>query len=678
MKKKLLLGAVLCSSLLSAQYYYVPSVGFGNPGTLNTDAEYPVGGGLATSWTNIQSSSTTAVWSPNQTIPFTFNFNGSPFTQYKVSTSGVLTFDIAATTAPSSTNTNLPSVDIPDNSIAIWGLAGTGSNDIIVTKTFGTAGSRQHWIMFSSYSAPGQPGWNYWSIVLEEGTNRIYLVDQRNNNPANGLTLGVQINSTTAYEVAGSPNIDCNNTSSLPDQSDNTYFEFIYGTRPDYDMAGTSIDIDDFLILNNGPFTIKGDFINNGAMAVTSCDLNYSVNGGSIVTASLSGLSIASGATATLTHTTDWAPIATGSYNIALWSSNINGNADADNSNDTAYYTVNVMDNFVARRPLYETFTSSTCGPCTPANSIMEGLFNSSVNQGKYVSLKYQMSWPGTGDPYYTAEGGVRRTYYGVTSVPRVEIDGQWDGNGNILTQQIMDDFQAIPSYLVISGDYGVVGQTVSINININPLEDITSNNLALFVAISERKTDNNVKSNGETEFQNVMKKMLPDAGGTPLTGFVKNQPYTNSMSYEFKGSYRLPSNANDPINHTIEHSVEEFSDLLVVVWVQNTVTKEVLQAAHMTKTVSIEENNYINGVKVFPNPTSNRLNVSMDLYKDADNVSMTVINTLGQPVINNEFGNIAEGNFTHSFDVSDLQAGMYMLKVQSGDQILVKRFIVE
>lgn len=67
-----------------------------------------------------------------------------------------------------------------------------------------------------------------------------------------------------------------------------------------------------------------------------------------------------------------------------------------------------------------------------------------------------------------------------------------------------------------------------------------------------------------------------------------------------------------------------------------------------------------------------------MDLYKDADNVSMTLINTLGQPVINNEFGNIAEGNFTHSFDVSDLQAGMYMLKVQSGDQILVKRFIVE
>ena len=31
----------------------------------------------------------------------------------------------------------------------VWGLQGTGSNDNIVTKTFGTAGGRQHWVFFA-------------------------------------------------------------------------------------------------------------------------------------------------------------------------------------------------------------------------------------------------------------------------------------------------------------------------------------------------------------------------------------------------------------------------------------------------------------------------------------------------------------------------------------------------
>ncbi|GAB5558284.1 MAG: hypothetical protein SchgKO_24970 [Schleiferiaceae bacterium] len=678
MKKFYLLSALLISTLMSAQYYYVPSTGYGNPGPLNTDAEFPLGGGLDASWTGIQGPSGTPVWSATQTLPFSFNFNGAAVTQYKVSTTGVLTFDVAAATVPTDANANLPSANIPNQSVVVWGINGSGTNDNIVTKTFGTAGSRQHWVFFSSYSVTGQTGWNYWSIVLEEGSDNIYIVDQRNNMTANGLTLGIQVDASTAYEVAGSPNINCNNTQSLSDQSDNTYFEFIQGTQPDYDMAGGDVNIDNFLILNNGPFSIEAEFTNLGTQTITSADMNYSINGGTPVTMAVSGFSAAPYASVTLTHPTAWAPTATGTYTVDVWLSNLNGNADGNTGNDMAMATTNVMDNFAVRKPLYETFTSSTCGPCTPANATMEGLFADAQNQGKYVSLKYQMSWPGTGDPYYTAEAGNRRNYYGINSVPRVEIDGGWDGNGNSLTQTIMDDAAAVPSFVDISGDYGVVGQDVTINVDINPLEDISSSDLRLYVAISERETFNNVKTNGETEFHNVMKKMVPDDGGTPLASLVKNQPVNQSFSYTFNGSYRLSNNASDPIDHATEHSVEEFWDLLVVVWIQDFSTKEVLQANYLTKTVSLEESGYINGVKVFPNPASDQLSVSMDLYRDADDVSMSVVNTLGQQVIFEDFGTVAEGNFEHRFDVSSLQPGMYILKVQSGDKSLIKRFIVQ
>ena len=177
MKKFLLLAAILCTGLATqAQYYYLPftSNPGQNPGNLNTDGEYPVGGGLPAGWTTIRTSSATPAWSNLQTLPFAFNFNGAPVTDYKVSTTGILTFDVAsALAAPASASQALPSALIPDNSVCVWGLQGTGANDNVVTKTFGTAPNRQHWIFFSSYSIPGNTaGWTYWSIVLEETTNK--------------------------------------------------------------------------------------------------------------------------------------------------------------------------------------------------------------------------------------------------------------------------------------------------------------------------------------------------------------------------------------------------------------------------------------------------------------------------------------------------------------------------
>jgi len=197
---------LLAGASVSAQYYYLPSTVNGNPGGLNSDGEYPVGGGLAATWTAISTApAATPAWSSTQTLPFAFQFNGSAVTQFKVSTSGILTFDVAALTAPSYTKAALPDASIPNNSVCIWGLASVGTNDFIVTKTFGTAPNRQQWVMFSSYGQVGSTCWTYWSMVLEETTNKIYVVDQRNSCTGATLSIGIQVNSSTAYSVAGSP-----------------------------------------------------------------------------------------------------------------------------------------------------------------------------------------------------------------------------------------------------------------------------------------------------------------------------------------------------------------------------------------------------------------------------------------------------------------------------------------
>src|SRR5258705_5707917 len=170
MKKIITLVAVVCISLgASAQYFYYANVNAGhNPGSINNDSELPT---PLTGWTAISTSPNAApVWTAAQSIGFTFSFNGTPVTQFMVSSSGILTFDVAtALPAPSYTITALPNAAIPDNSVCIWGLGALGTNDYIIRKTFGTSPNRQLWIQFNSYGYGGTTAshgsnFTYWSI----------------------------------------------------------------------------------------------------------------------------------------------------------------------------------------------------------------------------------------------------------------------------------------------------------------------------------------------------------------------------------------------------------------------------------------------------------------------------------------------------------------------------------
>ena len=71
-----------------------------NPGGLNVENEYPVANGLSANWAVISGMSAAPKWSSIVTLPFTFQFNGVGYTQFKVSTSGVLTFSTGATAVP--------------------------------------------------------------------------------------------------------------------------------------------------------------------------------------------------------------------------------------------------------------------------------------------------------------------------------------------------------------------------------------------------------------------------------------------------------------------------------------------------------------------------------------------------------------------------------------------------
>lgn len=383
MKKIILLFAALFTSAAAfSQYYYLPAQQ-GNPRGLNTDGEGTFTNMQPLGWADVQGTSNSDVWSSNQTIPFSFMFNGSARTIYKVSTTGILTFDVSAASVPSSSNGSLPSTSVPDNSIAAWGLEVSGSNDHIASKTFGSAPNRQHWVSFLSASNPNesQTNYTYWSIVLEETSGRVYIVDQQHRR-APDLTVGLQLNGSTAVSHPGSPNVGnlAGNSSST---SDNVFYTFAPGAQPGFDLAGVKLIMNDTIALPNAPFDIYGTFINLGFAATNDVELNYSINGGTTITSNVSGLSIAKFATSNILHPTKWTPTSTGVYSIKMWVSKINGSTDADLSNDeinfdvTVLQTIGIQENEIKGLKIYP----------NPANDFISVEMDQTFEKGKIEIL---------------------------------------------------------------------------------------------------------------------------------------------------------------------------------------------------------------------------------------------------------------------------------------------------
>jgi len=324
------------------------------------------------------------------------------------------------------------------------------------------------------------------------------------------------------------------------------------------------------------------------------------------------------------------------------------------------------------RTPLFEVLTSSTCPPCNQGNKDLQKVLNQS--DGNWTCVKYQMYFPGVGDPYFTEEGYTRARYYDLTGVPTLRVDGTTELYPGALTNQMVEDHQDVPAKTQIYASYWQDANKIVIDVEVQPTQNVLTPFLKLFVAVVENKTFNNVATNGETEFEFVMKKMFPDGSGQSLSPLKVDQPQAFEFIYEFNGDYRLPNDSSDPINHEIEHSIEEFDDLAVVVWVQNRNTQEMLQstwATFLTNTDEVDEKG--NGIiALFPNPVKDVVHLHY-LLKTSENCKLSISNINGAQVLSRDIGNKNPGNSIESLDLSGLPVGQYILSLVTGNQIHTK-----
>ena len=212
-------------------------------------------------------------------------------------------------------------------------------------------------------------------------------------------------------------------------------------------------------------------------------------------------------------------------------------------------------------KPLYQVFTASTCSGCPWGNQVLDGYLSNNI--GEYSLVKYQVNWPGVGDPYFIQSADDRRDYYVVTAVPDLFIN-----DTNLLpfdiTQSIIDSQANKMTSMGITVDTAeiTIGGQINIDLELEVDADYAAG-LKLQVAVVERLTTGNVGNNGETEFHNVMMHMFPNGYGTLMPAITVGNNQSYSFNYDMSTTF-----------------MEQASDLIVVVFVEDTVTKEIIQSA--------------------------------------------------------------------------------------------------
>jgi hypothetical protein len=321
------------------------------------------------------------------------------------------------------------------------------------------------------------------------------------------------------------------------------------------------------------------------------------------------------------------------------------------------------------RKVLLEHFTNTKSTENSEATELVNTI--SQHNTKDIINIQYHTNFPGS-DPYYDDNPGdasARILYYGLIKTPYTFIDG---GNrkdyanlfdyviAGIDSNDVSRRSLINPSFR-ISLNSNVTGGVLTVNGTITALTDINSENITLYLAVTEKKNNDNTGANGEKVFYNVFRKFIPDAGGTSLNKTWKNGDLFN-----------LPQ-----MTWVIEN-IKYSSDIEVVAFIQNNITKEIFQAGSDTNhvnTVGIDDIFGKNGkgFALYPVPAVNNLTITFEepLLRNAD---IRIYDLRG---IVMSLYKAASGTSEYIIGDLNLSKGIYLVRVSSaGTDLGFKKLI--
>jgi hypothetical protein len=220
---------------------------------------------------------------------------------------------------------------------------------------------------------------------------------------------------------------------------------------------------------------------------------------------------------------------------------------------------------------LIEQFTETGCGACSQYDSAFQAMIR--ANSEKVAVINYHCFYKL--DTFYTYNRScdVRYGVYAIkdgypTAIANGKKPGVTSAHMSFVKESVINKFYEEPPKFKIeitkTPDKKIKGNNEVIKIKATPLEESTSKDIRIFVAI----TENNINyferyktktPNGLNYFDNIIRAMLPDTGGFQIG------PIKSGKAKEIKVTY---INDDKEVN---------FKETKIIAFVQDMETKEIL-----------------------------------------------------------------------------------------------------
>jgi len=226
------------------------------------------------------------------------------------------------------------------------------------------------------------------------------------------------------------------------------------------------------------------------------------------------------------------------------------------------------------RKVLYEKFTNASCPPCATQDPFYKAYINNPANKSIIIPIAFHVNFPGS-DVINLINPDIpkfRREFYKITGVPAGLANGikhlktgNWydgaPGDTNSI-ENTVKNYRGQMSPIDLTIVQYVVGQTLTADVIVNSSTAIQGKRL--FIAFVERYFAHpQAGSNGQKYFEHVVRDMIVDgtrsASGKLLT-------IDANGSFNQSETFTVPAQADS-------------SQIYVVAFVQDTITKEILQA---------------------------------------------------------------------------------------------------
>ena len=478
------------------------------------------------------------------------------------------------------------------------------------------------------------------------------------------------------------------------------------------DVAAISNDTYKYGLTNINQ-TIVGSFQNNGYNAITSLVLNYKVGTNPQVSevktfsSPMNYLEVKQ-----LTASIPFISSTVAYNDLKIWVSNINGQNDQLNLNDTAQSFLSIQSSIPVKKVLVEEFTSIHCGWCPEAQ---DSLIQIATTHTNVVVASIHQS-----DPYFSLSMNgietlsskslpfalINRTYF--SDIKDLGVD-RFSWSNHIATQQNMvspatvsitnvtynsttREITAIVSSTFLSnikGDY-----RLNLYIKENNVYEETGNvnweQASYFYNIPNSTyyqlgTASSIVTNPMTYLLNanqfkqqfVVNQMF--VGPFGLSGVIPANALTAGQTYSTSFTYTLPTSVagifrHNDFNSYLVATVSEFGADAKQKTILN--TTEVKLTTNPESTVGIKElMSNQTSINMYPNPASEACIVSYQL-KEAQPVNINIYSALGELVLS-EKTNASIGETRQVVNVKALAPGNYSVLVNFKNEIVTKKLTI-